>query len=87
MGEGGWGGGGGGKGISKLTIVFFFFFFFFLSIEILGICVDEPSVELIVVFCFFFVLFFLLFSFNSSISAVHQFNAIKEKTELLLETF
>ena len=28
----------------------------------------------------------ILFSFNSTISAVHQFNAIKVKTKLLLET-
>ena len=28
---------------------------------------------------------FFLFTFNSSISAVHQFSAIKVKTELLLE--
>ena len=28
----------------------------------------------------------VVFSFNSSISAVHQFNAIKVKTEQLLET-
>ena len=36
----------------------------------------EPSVELVI----------FLLSFNSSISAVHQFNAIKVKTELVLET-
>ena len=48
--------------------------YFFRGIVRIGL---EPSVELIVVV--------FLFSFNSSISAVHQFNDIKVKTEPLLE--
>ena len=47
---------------------------FYGPIKVLGILGVTLFCELIVFWFFFF--FFFFFSFNSSISAVHQFNAI-----------